>query len=232
VEDVLIAEFEAACEHAGVSLDKTRLWLVDGDPLGDGPHAVHYSPGWLVADDDPLFGPRQRAEANAPGVVELHRIAVRRGGADPYPAEPIAVAGLVRHEVEHVRQFGTKPFGDALRELDDLATRVADAIDGGRNTTYRTKPVETAANRAAAAFLRGRHPTAGEALRNTPLAPLTREGALLPVDELPRLTVEWIAVRSDAVDDEEVFGDGMTWIERVDSAFPGAAGWWPVDDLI
>jgi hypothetical protein len=215
-----------------VSLDKTRLWLVDGDPLGDGPHAVHYSPGWRVADDVPLFGPRERAEASAPGVVELHRIAVRRGSAEPQPAELIAVAGLVRHEVEHVRQFGTKSFGEALRELDDLATRVADSIDRGRNATYRTKPVETAANRAAAAFLRVRHLTAGEALRETPLAPLTREGELLPVEELPRRTVEWIAVRSDAVDAEEVFGDGMTWIERVDSAFPGAAAWWPDDDLI
>jgi hypothetical protein len=62
--------------------------------------AVWHPPGNVLVEDEQFPDPTQLDDANAPAHRNLHRIVV--------PAEPpdaITFAALVRHELEHARQF-------------------------------------------------------------------------------------------------------------------------------
>jgi hypothetical protein len=219
-------EFELARRHAGVDAARVRLWLVNSDPFEDGPPAVTVQPGWTVEDDNPLFDATAQREANEAVLAEIHRVAVRTGIVDGDHVAAAAVAGLMRHELEHVKQFDGEQ-GRARYDLDWLADRIAAELDGPTGVAfYRTKPAEASANAAAAAFLAERHPQARAALAGTRFAPFATTGTIIRGEDLPRLTVDWIRHHAPRIYPDELFDDGLTWTERLDDAMEGASAWW------
>lgn len=133
--------FAAACADAGIDSRRVRIWFFDGDPFVPGvPPSVHYRPKWdIEEDEDPIFDEGIRAYANSEECLSQHRIAVQ-AGIDPKDRVAVAaVIGLIRHEVEHARQYDGS-FGGQLKNLDGLANVIAYHLDGSDGVSqYRSK---------------------------------------------------------------------------------------------
>ena len=86
-------------------------------------------PRHSIEPDDPHFAgdDAQREEANSEECRKLHRIAV--------PAEPddrVLFAAVVRHELEHARQWDAHPIIFDLQDFieNDVLTEIAGGLDG------------------------------------------------------------------------------------------------------
>ena len=219
--------FTAACADAGIDRARVRIWFYDGDPFTPGvPPSVHYRPQYEIAEDeDPIFDADGHGLANSKECLGFHRIAVQ-AGVDP--ADRVAVAavvGLIRHEVEHARQYDGS-FGGELKSLDWIANVIAAHLDGPDGAShYRSKPVEASANAAAARFLEARHPEQRAELADGKFALFAADGAVLPPKLVAQRTVQWIQQRESAADEADLFDDGLHWDERVEAEMPGASRW-------
>ena len=218
--------FTAACADAGIDPARVRIWFYDGDPFTPGvPPSVHYRPQYEIGEDeDPIFDEEGHGLANSKECLGFHRIAVQ-AGVDP--ADRVAVAavvGLIRHEVEHARQYDGS-FGGELKRLDWIANVIAAHLDGPDATShYRSKPVEASANAAAARFLQARHPEGRAELADGSSARSPATARCSPRLVAQR-TVEWIQERESAADEADLFDDGLHWDERVEAEMPGASRW-------
>jgi hypothetical protein len=227
LRDELDDAFTAACADAGMDPALVRIWFCDGDPFTPGvPPSVHYRPQYEIGEDeDSIFGEEGHRLANSEECLQLHRIAVQAG---VNPSDRVAVAagvGLIRHEVEHARQYDGS-FGGELKSLDWIADVIAAHLDGPNGAShYRSKPAEASANAAAARFLQARHPEQRGQLAGGKFAPFAADGAVLPPKLLAQRTVEWIHERESATDEADLFDDGLYWDERVDAEMPGASRW-------
>src|SRR6202035_136544 len=97
--------------------------------------------------------------------------------------------------VEHAKQYDG-PFGGELKSLDWIADVIAKHLDGSAGVSqYRSKPVESSANAAAAQFLKRRYPDQRDGLADGKFAPIARDGEVLPPKLLAQQTVEWIQER-------------------------------------
>jgi hypothetical protein len=97
------AECELALTDAGLAPERVRFYPLAALRTDDGNiGAAWFRPHMEIGPDDPGFpgDDAKREEANSDDNRPLHRITV--------PAEPndrATFAGLVRHELEHARQF-------------------------------------------------------------------------------------------------------------------------------
>ena len=223
----LDAAFAAACDDAGIDSLRLRIWFFDGDPFVPAvPPSVHYRPEREIGeDDDPLFDDKTRAYANSEACLSLHRIGVQAGIDPKERLAVVVVIGLIRHEVEHARQYDGS-FGGELKSLDWIADVIAEHLDGSDGVShYRSKPVESSANAAAARFLKRRCPDQRDGLADGKFAPFAQDGEVLSPKLLAQRTVEWIQEREGLVDDADLFDDGLHWDERLDAEMPGASRW-------
>jgi hypothetical protein len=92
----------------------------------------------------------QREEANSTENRRLHRIAI--------PAEPtdaVLFAALLRHELEHARQWDVKPGIFDLQDFieNDILPEIAGGLDGCACWLINTIPSEMDCNAAASVYI-------------------------------------------------------------------------------
>ena len=182
-------EWMSALSHAG--LDASIL-LFELD--GEGPNALNAlhlrphveAPTEQVPDED------DRARINAER--DRHRVAVWAEGKSR-----AVVGALLRHELEHVRQW------DALRMrhetlygiAEDLLSRKAGGLNGCSGITNAI-PAEEDCNAAAAIYVREHHTDAVADMCRGDFRYLACSlVGPQPIETLPARTVAWIFVHSD-----------------------------------
>jgi hypothetical protein len=121
-----------------------------------------------IPNDTPNFREAKvRAEANRPENLNLHRIVV-----PAHPADRVVFAALLRHELEHVRQFDV--LGGGVFDLqdfleNDVLAEVAGGLDGCGGGLINAVPTEIDCNAAASVYVAQRfHPAEIQQLRQGP----------------------------------------------------------------
>lgn len=164
---------------------------------------------------------RRPNEANLEHVRERHRVVVFDDLDEDDPAATVVLLGLLRHELEHVRQ--RKHHGQALFDLDDLADALVDdreEREGNAPAWYRRKPIERAANAAAARLLIESGPEQLALLTDALYAPLTQLDEQAPrIESLPHETVRFMYELVSSSDEPLIFDDGSL-PERVPICVP------------
>jgi hypothetical protein len=153
-EEEVRAECDAAVADADLAPEQARFFRLAGLGLG------HVAAAWFRPHTDIEAGDQAfpgddalREEANSDENRNLHRITI--------PAEPTDRAlfsGLVRHELEHARQWEAR-----LRIFDlhdfiehDILPEVAGGLDGCAGGLINTIPTEMDCNAAASVYITGR----------------------------------------------------------------------------
>jgi hypothetical protein len=146
--------WELACGDAEIATPaEARLYYLPGD-MDSFQGAFHLHPGsFAVYEGRFPFTRSQLEDANRADHRDMHRIAIR-----DTPEEPTAVV-LLRHELEHARQFRHAPLVYAFVQVAQDALSLAfesvePAALAGSATLYNVLPHETDANCAAAACAR------------------------------------------------------------------------------
>jgi hypothetical protein len=224
-----------ALADAGFEADEVVLLPVEGNAFVDARPALTRPPGETLRPEDWLWylAPDVIGEANMLEALELPRVFLRCEAQPESLVQEAIVLGLLRHELEHARQFCLLR-ADDLRRLDErVAHLIADRLDGNEGAThYRAKPVEVNANAAAARLVRARYPNEAAELRASHrFAPLATETAMFADDELARAMTVFVAERGEMVDVKRVLGSGKSLKALVDEAYPGAYKWWPESDM-
>jgi hypothetical protein len=137
--------------------------------VGDLARRVEVFATWAFTDESAVgamwFPPRQKIDdprvpadlteqMNATDHRDAHRIAV-----PAHPSDRVAFAGLVRHELEHARQFDEA--GLAIFDIQDylensVLPEVAGGLDGCAGGLINSIPTEMDANAAASIYLTSR----------------------------------------------------------------------------
>lgn len=161
------AECESALADAGFAPEQVRFF--HRAELGEGNlGAAWFRPHQEIAGDDRGFpgSDALRNEANREHNRNVHRITV-----PAEPSDPATYSGLVRHELEHARQWdamlGIFDFHDFVEY--DVLPEVAGGLAGCGGGLINTIPTEVDCNAAASVFLAGRFsPEEVEAVRDGP----------------------------------------------------------------
>lgn len=171
--DVVNEEIEFALADAALSNSSIfvhvhyRAYEREGKPSG------HYGPTQHADPNDELgLGVDDLAKLNDQKVLALDRI-VPYADYESKPEERWLFAGLLRHELEHARQW--QKFGEAAfrlsQQIDGIHyARFADPPE--EKYLYRAKPDEQDANAAAASYLAARFPDAPSLLHTDEWYPL------------------------------------------------------------
>jgi hypothetical protein len=94
-------ETTAALADALFDSAQVRLYPIASLWANDHVGAAWFRPGDPISDDDPHFrDDALRVRANQPDAIDLHRIVVTA-----HPDNGVTFAALLRHELEHARQF-------------------------------------------------------------------------------------------------------------------------------
>jgi hypothetical protein len=152
-------DFEVAAALADSCYARDSVHLIALPNLDGTEHvgAVWYPPGLEIeVDDRHLRDAALRAAANDRRVIGLHRIAV-----PALPTSRIMFAALLRHELEHARQWDA--LGVGLFDLQDfleadVLPEVAGGLDGCAGTLINSVPTEIDCNAAASIYISSRFP--------------------------------------------------------------------------
>jgi hypothetical protein len=227
VEPFIEQQWDAALRHAGEAGEDTYLLACPGAAVKGCPSAVSY-PVDVPLEADAFLQGELLAEANLTHIRSKHRVAVFEDVDEDDPTAMAVLLGLLRHEVEHVRQ--RKCHGQELFELDNLAQALVDdreKHEGNAPIWYRRKPIERAANTAAARLLTESCPEHLVVLANGPYAPLTQlDTQASRVENLPYETVRFMYGLVSSSDEPLIFDDGLAWEERLEERWAGAGAWW------
>ena len=193
-------ECSQAIADAGFARDQVRFFQLS--ELGEG----NIGAAWFRPCTDIEPGDRhfpgdyaQRAEANNDENRNLHRIAV--------PAEPddrVLFAALVRHELEHARQWDARPIIFDLQGFieDDVLPEIVGGLDGCAGGLINTVPSEMDCNSAASVYIAGRFsPAEVQPIRDGPNRFLAC--SLIgppPPETLPRRMIAFAYVHQAAVE--------------------------------
>jgi hypothetical protein len=217
--------WEAALAHAGYEVGAALLYPFEGARASDGSGAVHFPPGHEIGEADQMDHEGYIRVANEPKNRDLHRIALWTG------VDPPVLAGRLRHELEHARQWDR--FGQPIFDLYDLLLREvlpakAGGLDGCLGMYFNAIPAEQDANAAAAIFV---HDQQGD----DAIAALCRDpdyrnlGCSLlgaqPLDTLPARMVAFAFTHRDCCELVAKSYDG-DFAEVLDNRFEGAGDLW------
>lgn len=168
---VLQSEWNAALADAGLAGTDVVLWPCEGFSESGGDSSACAYPPDRDLDEADSFLPGLRSaghdvdEEMRPRVA-LFTDAFERDRVDE-ALVPALLAGVLRHEMEHVKQFlYWIPRGVDLYELDGLVDRVLDAKAENKGSLYNAKPTENDANAAASRHLKQRYDRERHALHN------------------------------------------------------------------
>lgn len=166
-EEEVQAECREALADADFAAEQVRFFRLS--ELGTSNiGAAWFRPYTDIEPDDPHFPgtDAQRREANSDESRKLHRIAV--------PAEPddrVLFAALVRHELEHARQWEAQPVIFDLQGFieDDVLPEIVGGLDGCGGGLINTVPSEMDCNAAASVYITRRFGSAEiQPIRNGP----------------------------------------------------------------
>jgi hypothetical protein len=195
-------ECDAALADAGLTREQVRFFPLAGLNIGTW-GAAWFRPHTDIQDGDRGFpgDHAQRAEANSEENRDLHRIAI--------PAEPqdrATLAALVRHELEHARQWdamlGIFDLHDFIEH--DLLPEVAGGLGAEckPGALINTIPTEMDCNAAASVYISQRFsPAEAQAIRDSDRRALAC--SLLPpppAETLPARMVAFAFVHRAAVE--------------------------------
>lgn len=148
LDDLIKRLWILACEDAALDVDSVLLFPFRGEISPDG-----FGPGkcWpvheFVNDGEIPDSADEDLRTNMPSIREFDRVAVWTDRSEE------GIAGLMRHELEHVRQFAhhRKHISDSsLNDMYHVALRLVSSSCGG----YQLIPMEQDANAAGAMFVR------------------------------------------------------------------------------
>lgn len=157
---------------------------------GEDFHAVTWPRDWKIDSGGGSDLDGVLAELNDEACIGAVRVAV-------WTERTIeGVAALLRHELEHARQYAAHP---GLHGLYVVAQEILRGVPGG-SVLYNAMPVEWEANRAAATFARafyGSERIEELVAKNPPdVAALRSPGAPASLDALPERMVQFLAAHS------------------------------------
>ncbi|UUY05481.1 hypothetical protein LRS13_08175 [Svornostia abyssi] len=218
----LEAEYLAALADAEIEQERVRLYL-STKLSSDGGAAYWHMPGddLVVAADFPEAG--QLADANTNR--DLHRIV-----APAEPANLVTFAALVRHELEHARQFDA--LGQPIFEFQhfierQVLARRAGGLNGCAGGWINAVPTEMDCNAAASVFIAGRF--SGEDLVALREGDKRNLGCSLvgpePFSTLPSRMVAYAFFHRACVESFAKDHDLLV-AEVLDGYLPGAAALW------
>jgi hypothetical protein len=148
-------EIAAALADAGYSQGQVRFYALTELGVADHVGAAWFRPWMRIEDDDRQFrNAVLRAEANSLDDRELHRVIV-----PAHPTDRVEFAALLRHELEHARQFDAVGVGVSdLQDFieNDVLCEVAGGLDGCAGGLINAVPTEIDCNAAAAIYIAGR----------------------------------------------------------------------------
>jgi hypothetical protein len=163
------AECDSALADARVAPERVRFYLLaelqtEGGHIG----AAWFRPYMEIAPNDPGFpdDDAQRDKANSDDNRALHPISVPAA-----PSDRATFAGLVRHELEHARQYEA---GAGIGDLHDfieysVLPEVARGLDGCAGALINSIPDEIDCNAAASVYVTSRFSAAEvQAIRDGP----------------------------------------------------------------
>lgn len=199
-DEDIFAECHYALEDAGLAAEQVRFFRLG--ELGTGNiGAAWFRPHADIERDDPHFpgDDAQREEANSDECRNLHRIAV--------PAEPddrVLFAALVRHELEHARQWDAQPVIFDLQGFieDDVLSEIAGGLDGCGGGLINTVPSEMDCNAAASVYIASRFGSGEiQPIRNGPNRFLACSLiGPLPPETLPKRMIAFAYIHRAAVE--------------------------------
>ncbi|HXS34637.1 MAG TPA: hypothetical protein VN758_12770 [Solirubrobacterales bacterium] len=173
------AEWPKAVQYAaGLRDQDLSLWKSEKRPQELKDVAAQWFPPEIDPDPPHGFSLRQYKEATSETMWLRHRIVVHLDYDFPDGLERSAVqallGGLLRHELEHARQYALCPhIFDLFNGL--IKPTLFQAFGGSIPGAYlNCVPIELDANAAAASYLRDFHTEHIEAIRTTDCANLTR----------------------------------------------------------
>jgi hypothetical protein len=168
-EEEIQAECEIALVDAGLAAEHVRFYPLaalqnEGGDIG----AAWFRPHIEIKPDDRGFpgDDAKRDEANSDENRPLHRITVPAA-----PSDRATFAALVRHELEHARQFeggaGIVNLHDFIEY--DVLPLVAGGLNGCAGALLNSMPDEIDCNAAASVYVAGRFSAAEvQAIRDGP----------------------------------------------------------------
>jgi hypothetical protein len=148
-------EMAAALADAGYANAQVRFYALDELGATDHVGAAWFRPWMTIEEDDRHFlNDALRAEANRPADRKLHRIIV-----PAHPVDRVEFAALLRHELEHARQFDA--LGVGVFDLQDfiehdVLVEVAGGLNGCAGGLINAVPTEIDCNAAASVYITGR----------------------------------------------------------------------------
>jgi hypothetical protein len=231
-EDFIIALWGDALADAGVDDADVHLVVCAG-AAGPGPTTgASYNrgdelPGSLDADGIVVTS-QKLAEANAPENRSRLRVAILEDVDPDDPEEVAFLAAVMRHELEHCKQWQAGSEASALYSLvTQVIEHVADGDQELAGWLINMQPIEADANAASSAYLRRKHPDAIAALAegdNHFLADRT-EPPGRPEDLVER-TVIFLHSYADACNDPARLLPGATFADVLDGRLPGSGDIW------
>lgn len=216
------AEWEAALADANISPSRATLYtFAAGSDLGGGRQAVYQSPGDYI-----LPPPAQRFLEVLNEKPDLHRVGI---GSD---LESYIAAAVIRHELEHARQF--ERHGRGIFNLQDLIVAACWEKTGrvrvGGGFLTNIIPPELDANAAAARFVWSRHAAAAEAYLNAPhddhQVLFRYERGPEPLETLVWRTLAYAATIADHCEAVSLRVARKTFRDFLDEHLPGAGPLW------
>jgi hypothetical protein len=205
-------------------MERVRLYVVDAAQASDdATHAVWFRPGRKLVRDHEFPAPHDVRDANHPDHIDLHRIVVWRDASAPI------VGALLRHELEHARQWDA--LGAGIFELYDLIKEgvlpyKAGALDGCAGVYINSMPAEQDANAAGAMYLSANHPDAASEIRKSDQRNLAC--SLSPPEAhstLPARMVAYLALFPSACAAYAAAEDAP-FAQVLESTYPGTGALW------
>lgn len=194
--DELEAEVDLALADAGFTRDEVHVFFsryAGSDALG----AAWHQPGRISDEDRSWPDPAVRAAANLSEHQDVHRVLLPER-----PASRAEFAALVRHELEHARQW--EMIGPSVSHLQEflLYNVLAYRGNGVPSALVNATPMETDCNAASSTYVRGRFTEAevravARGPRRQLVASLVPPG---PVEMLPARTVSFAFQHREGVD--------------------------------
>jgi hypothetical protein len=223
------AEVLAECDHAladaGFVPEQVRFFRLGA--LGTG----HVAAAWFRPHTDIEAGDRmfpgndaQRAHANDAESRKLHRIAI-----PAEPTDPALFAALLRHELEHARQWDAQPGIFDLQDFieNDILPEIAGGLDGCAGWLINTIPSEMDCNAAASAHISDRFSVADiQPIRDGPKKYLACSLIPpLPPETLPARMIAFAYLHGAALD-RHAARRGFPVSSILRSVYPPAGALW------
>ena len=223
MNSVMEAEWRAAIEDAALAFETLRLFEMPGQMGPSGLCAVYVGqPGAQYnPEEESVLNALAPIEAELAAAEEFHRVVVWRNNTAP------VLAALLRHELEHVRQW--ERHGDGVFRLNRAHWPALFEKGGtrGYKRLLNMAPLEVDASAAAARFVWRRH---GNGLSIDAIPPVHQplfafSGGPEPIDTLPERTIHFAYLYAERCE-RLATAENLVFSEVLEQRWRGGAELW------